>query len=293
MLYKLFFTLLFICHTCTLFSENNDREIESAYMALFSNDFGYTLIGEKPISIEDGLISEYLFTHPATRKKFFDSLQNTFKNSKKFLFKIIEEDQFYWLEIIHKQALNNLIRNNQQLQQFIKKKFVNADCFYKKLKNPKTKIFDLLGNEFSLRGILLGYGEANAHYFCRRCIVGKYLNKFLHIWPSLWYGYVTKDSSTFPKKIKRPYEIQQPVPDSEFSSLTDEWKWIQNVAWHVLNEQKITPPYFVALPLYVSRHGGDSEMIYKNFCLKRAKVASLFSEKSYYQAVFEEAKKSS
>lgn len=122
-------SLLFSCLSLLLlgpinsFTFSQDRDLESAYRTFFSKEFGYTLIGEKPVSIEDGIESEYLATHPTLLKKFLSSLQQTFSSSRQILLKIFWEGDFYWIEMIHKPALKKLIGHNRQLRHFIRGKF--------------------------------------------------------------------------------------------------------------------------------------------------------------------------
>ena len=58
-------------------------------------------------------------------------------------------------------------------------------------------------------------------------------------------------------------------------------------------EREAVPPYNIALPFYVCRHGGDSELIREKYIRARAKLGDLFLGKTYKQAVKDEASKKS
>lgn len=88
--------------------------------------------------------------------------------------------------------------------------------------------------------------------------------------------------------IFRPYLIEKPKPSSGFVSLEEEWLWLQNIRWELESEREAVPPYFVALPLYLCRHGGDSEQIRKKYIRARATVAQLLSGTSCQQAIKKE-----
>ena len=132
------FTALVIAFFPTgLFCSDFDQELENAYRSLFSKEFGYTLIGEKPISFEENAINEYLFYHPEVVAKFTYSLDKTFKNSHTVILKTFLEPDYY-IEIIHKPAVAQLLRKDQRLQNFIKLNFQSNSDFFKKLEDPKT-----------------------------------------------------------------------------------------------------------------------------------------------------------
>ena len=280
---KKYLIVFFIIPFSSFFCDTLDRELENAYRALFAKEFGYTLIGEKPASIEEGIENEYLYTHPHALKKFLGSLQETFKNSKRHILKIFAEDTFYWIEIINRDSIKKVLKNNN-LKEFIEKKFKTENEFYKKLEDPKIKIFDILDNDAYLKGIVLGYGDSNARYFCRRCEIGKYLNKYLRIFPP-------DGTSRRFRKIRRPYKIKEVTPSPGFSSLEAEWQWIKKVEWSLNEEREVKPPYFIALPFYICRHGGDSEIVRENYKRARVRLTNLLCNRSFQEAIAQEAAK--
>ena len=142
-----------------------------------------------------------------------------------------------------------------------------------------------------LKGILLGYGDSNTQYFCQRCVVKKYFNTTSKV---KLYFYIENLPGIF-LPVSRPqprrYAMIKPQPSPGFASLEAEQEWIEKVQWDLEKEREATPPYFVALPLYICRHGGDSEMIREKYRRARVKLAKLFYGKSYRQAVEDEVRR--
>lgn len=268
-----------------------DPELEMAYADEFSREFGFTLIGVKPASIEE-FNSDYFYLHPTVISDFLKSLTKTFSQSKKFVFKTFNQNSsFFTAELIHKPSLRKLISENQALRDFIKINFEDESDFHKKLHDPNVKIFDLLNRDPFIIGIVLGYGEANSEYYCRRIQVGKYLQKY-HIGFSflpytgpcfLW------SPGSFDRNMRLPYILEKPKPSLSFNSLEDEWKWIEGAWWDLSEERTVKPPYSIALPCYVCRHGGDSEMIRNKYQVARVTLANLLSTKSLLKAASEQA----
>ena len=87
----------------------NDPELESAIASLFIGELGYTLIGAKPVSIQEGG-NYYLSQHPEATKRLLSFLTMAFKNSPGFIVKISGEwDGYYDIELFNKAALRKVI----------------------------------------------------------------------------------------------------------------------------------------------------------------------------------------
>lgn len=268
-------------------------ELESAYVTLFSKEFGYTLIGEKPASKKE-FNDEYLYSHPHVISKLSESLKRNFQDSKKIFFKVFNENNHHFTaELIHLPAIKKIASDNVYLKDFIKKNFQNEADFYEKLKDPQVKLFDILQQDPYIIGIVLGYGDANSEYFCRRCQIGSYLKKYYFGGPFSFYkgACLPWVQESWPQNIKAPYALKKPEINLLFRSLEKEWCWIQDVWWELDEEREAKPPYFIALPFYVCRHGGDSELTREKYKLARMKLAKLFSNTSIQEAVAKEIAK--
>lgn len=282
------------CEDCEMLCNKNvvaiDSELESALKSLFIRELGYTLIGKKPVTSEWDL--HYLTKNVKVIKKLREFLISSFRVSSKFILKISKEsDSSFGIELIHKPALKRVIRDNQELQSFIQEKFGCISVFFSYLKNKS--IFRALDHDDFLLGLVLGYGRDNAEYYCRKDAIGSYLRKdLIYVTAPLLakpetniYGgpiavYSLELSSDSPPTS---------IPKEEFGSLEAEWKWIQKVEWNLEKQCVLKPPYYVHLPFYICRHGGDSEKVREGYLKASGHLANLYYKHSFAEAVLEQA----
>ncbi len=276
------------------FSSTIDREIESAYRITFTDDIGYALIGAKPIATDD-LQDLHFETHPQVLDQSITSLKSIFKDSDRFVLKTAGFCGEYKLELIHRKALGQLVAKNTFLQRYIKSEFQSEKEFYKKLEDPETSVFRIIKDEFIL-GILFGYGEENAEHFCRRSILGYHLKKPPYVWfinpdINIWTCLLKPD---FPQMIDFPYTAYVPEVMYGFDSLESEWEWRKMMnwdMWSMVEESTAKPPYFINLPSYVCTHTSESKIIREKYIRARKKLARLFDDTPYQQAVDNEVHK--
>jgi hypothetical protein len=263
------------------------QEVEEFFATLFSGELGYTLIGSKPIS-EDEFEGKYYpevgFVQEVD-KRCFDALRKAFEGSSNFVLKVFN-GPYHTIELINKKAVRNLVRQNSNLQAFIKKNFKSDGDFYSQIEDPDRSIFKTLRNNDRILGYLFGYDETNIEYYIRRREVGCYLQKYpfvrYHPLPGGKYShnpFVFMNPHLYDKRYLRP--------NQNFDSLESEWKWIEEVAWDAREEGDPTPPFFVSLPFYICRRGGESESTREKFKEARGKIAELFCNKSFQEAVTE------
>jgi hypothetical protein len=267
-----------------------DSELEFALKSLFIRELGYTLIGVKPVTIEGH--PNCLEDDPELIKKVRSFLKTVFQGSTKFIFKTNEEcDRFFHIELIHTAALRRLIRENKELQSFVMKKFGDVNALFSCLQNKS--ILKALDYDDFLLGLALGYGRDNAEYYCRRNAIGEYLRKYqadgcapFLTAPGI---VITGQLSAFYSLDIPSFDIPAPTPKKEFGSLEAEWEWIRRVEWDLRKQCKLKPPYFVRLPFYICRHGGDSESIREMYVKASGHLASLFCNRSAAAAIAKEA----
>ena len=258
-------------------------------MDLFTSEFGFTLIGEKPISISENE-NFYLNTHPELLKRFLQSLHNTFRNAPHFVLKTFQRngDWGYWIELLHKPSIRKLVKENSYLQELIANKFGTEEEFYTQIEDPSVSFYDVVDDGPAI-GRLLGYGDANSDYFLQRYSIGEYLKKYPFVQYLPFHLGLFVTVHYLPNPTHFPYSVPRPPLDEHFHSYEAEWKWIQDVEWDLDREKAdsflASPPYFVELPFYICRHGGDSEKVRQHFRKVRAAVAQLFSHNSWQQAV--------
>ena len=286
--------LLLFCFFQPGLSDELDRNIEDAYMRVFSAEFGYTLIGVKPFSIDE-LQYEYLEAHSDIMKKFVESIKITFTNSKNFLLKVLPFGETgYYLELLNRNSVREIISKNPSIKAWIKKKFGNEKEFFLQLEDPKISIYEMLNNE-KIIGYFLGYSKSDVDYYIRRSDLGLYLRKppFVTIANAPFKIYPYFMHTHMPKIVCPPYKAayKKPIPSKGFTSLEDEWKWIKEVEWNLEEEREVNPPYYIALPFYICRHGGDSEVMREKYKRARVRLANLFCNQSIRKVVAKEAAK--
>ncbi len=298
-----FFILLFIFWPgwiCSRFSYNQVRDrddsiIEREFQRVFSRCCGYTLIGEKPISIEYCCGFESI-PNPELQKKFFESLEKTFDGSPRFLLKIFRPADFYSeIILIHKKSLFDCVKKNKYLSDLVEREYGAYEVFYTTLADPKIHIVDCFKRDVVAIGIALGYGEENSRYYERYLDVGFYLKKYplvclLPFDPKPIPEIITESPSCRRLINDVPYEPFVPEPHvSEFESFNDEWRWMRSVRNRDYEEIEI--PYLFQLPFFISKKCTETDEVCLRYRKLRNRIASLFHGRNFSEAVAEEAVK--
>ena len=278
-----------------LSTRTSDLKLESGIRLLFSKDMGYTLLGKKPVSIEEW--SEDYVWSSSDIEYVLKFCVKAFQESPRFIFKVIlNEDGLYRIEFIHKKALKKIIFTNRDLFVAIKKRYKNYNVFLQKLKMSKESIFDILQCSPLLEGILLGYGKANSSYFCRRYELGLYLKKYplictLPFNPKPSLKHIFSRPKYFDRTKNFFFTHHTPKPNKNFLSLEEEWSWMQTISWDIRDQSVSTVPYYLSLPVYICRHGEDSEQIRDTYVNTRRHLADLLYNRTFKEVVLEMAKK--
>jgi hypothetical protein len=286
---KLFAFLVALLPAVVVFCIEEGQVIENSLRSIFSSDFGYTLVGAKPVSLDDSY-DWYLDFYPELQRPVLLFLANTFKNSDNYIFR----SRWYGRELVHKKSLLSQIDNSIRLRSFIKQKFGTTEKFFEALEQSSTGVFDLLDRDDVLIGIALGYGEENGEFYARRLLLGHYLKKYplFSMHPFQWKPGPLKVGGR-QQRFRGPYPITPPPVIPEFGSLEREWQWIRQMEnTRILRKDpKHCEPYYLHLPLYISRSGGQSDTIYTNFIAARDRLAELFCGRKFSEVIAEEAKK--
>jgi hypothetical protein len=254
---------------------------------IFSKEFGYTLIGEKPVSLTE--IPRKLMDEKY--EKYLLCLKNIFNQSPNFALKICNKGPPHYvsLTLINKKALQRAVNLNPLVGSFIRTEFQIESQFYLLLENSMQGLAQIVRDE-RIIGYLLGYSKSDIEYYMRRMELGRYLQKYpLYMFHPLPGGRYYRRSLTLPRNVSPSYTHIK--PRKRFTSLETEWQWIQDVAWDLRKEGFPTPPYFVSLPVYICRHGNDSKLARERFQEASYKVAELFYKKTFREAISEEAQK--
>lgn len=250
-----------------------DKEFEDFCFDLFSREFGYTLIGIKPISTDE-LPCKYC---NEKGERCLAILREMFQGSPNFVLKIICSGPFRSIELINRKSLRKLVGRNCALRSFIMEVFGSEERFFSKIENPSRSIHRILRANDRMIGYCLGYDKTNIDYYLRRVELGIYLQKYplvlFHPIPGGKYS----DCPNIFTNMTLDYEPLK--PRKGFDSLESEWQWIKDIEWDIEKNSDPTPPYFVYLPVYVCRYGGGSETARERFKRASLQVAELFCGK--------------
>jgi hypothetical protein len=263
-------------------------QISEEYLrCVFTNDFGHTLVGAKPASVDDSH-SEYLQeTFPQEVEAARTFLKATFLHSKRFVLRKVRGS--LWL--IDKTALLNQVSKYSSFKSFVINKFKSEDRFIEFLQNSEHNLFEALEYNFALAGIALGYGEENSKFFTRRCELGEYLQKypFVSLYPFDSLPMILKVRGLnfffYPELTK----LESPNLSQDFRSLEEEWLWMKEVDWPLYLEVEPEPPYYICLPTYISRRGEESERIHARYLKARDEIAELFYGRKISEVLVEKA----
>ena len=284
------YTSLRYASPCQASIISSDPGLEAALSSLFTNELGYTLIGEKPVSIQEGTTS-YLRDHPEVAKRLFPFLIKAFKESSGFILKISGDwNQSCDIELFNIRALKKEILKHPELRTFIRKKFRNTASFLRHLRQTEESVFEVFDHRAFLLGLIFGYGRDNANYYCRLNEVSKSLRKYPHssiLSDCLKPNACASHSLSF-FSLVCPREGQKtPITEKTFDSLEAEWEWIQQVQWDLSEISRPTPPFYIHLPFYICRHGNDSERTRNRYIEARDRLAHLFCNRPISKVIIE------
>jgi hypothetical protein len=269
-----------------------DPMLESSLRSLFSSTFGFVLIDAKPVATTS-YVNDFIEASPEAKERLFEFLESSFKNSPTFIFRLSRfEETNFLMELINKQALAKVIRDDQKLQLFIVDKFSSIPKFFEKLASSGEPFFDLFDRNYYCISLALGYGKTNAEYYCQRSNVGHFLKKYPVV---KMVPFISKPT---PRHVMphsgRLFFLDEifhldaaPKLEKQFRSLEEEWQWIQDVSWNLPDSHEIKPPLYISLPSYVCRHGGDSEKVREKYVKACDCLASLLYKQTFTDAVIE------
>lgn len=269
---------------------SSDSDLESGLMYLASGDFGYTLVGAKPVSIEQSL-SLYLIKNHDKRNEVFSFLERTFRKSTKFIFKLL--DRHGYIELINKKAFLRLVRKHKRLSDFVKKKYKSEAVFLNVLQNSDVTIFEAVDHDVVLISLVLGYGEENGDFFVRKMEVGEYLQKYpvVTFFP---FDQRPRPDWAFPRHsvdLALPEPVPKPTEYKRFVSLEEEWKHIKQSEWPLCDDTIPKPPYYISLPVYVRQYSCESRKLHETYVKARNKLAKLLCNRKISEVIIEEALK--
>ena len=145
--------------------------------------FGYSLIGAKPLAIDLDFFPTPLSTN-AVKEPYILS------NSRNFLFKITRTNQNLRLTIlIHKKKFLEVCNENKDLFQLILGRNFSSKKLLEEIETSERPLFEIIKNNETILGILLGFGRKNALLFSRmEEIALSSVNTFPIPFPSVYFS---------------------------------------------------------------------------------------------------------
>lgn len=276
------------------FTTNSD--IELYLREIFTDDLGFTLLGEKPISF----IECYsLKSFSEAKNRMLDFLQTTFYNSPRFILKIFEvRPRLYTIILVHKNALNQIILEEPILNEFVVEKFGEVQNLLDNLADPQNDLFSTFDADPILLGIVLGYGKENSEFFFRRSEIGRYLGKFplrsmprVVSHPTLFSFYPARDMhiQAFLSRQCCHLDATPKSCSNKFASLEQEWSWIEENTMPIHND---LPPVLFKVPVFIACKSHESKEKIRKFTTAMTRLVHLFEKKKVSVVIEEEAQKS-
>ncbi len=268
--------------------------IEGALQFLFKDELGFTLIGEKPVSIN--WCEDYELSHnKVLAEAVFGFLRMAFDKSDTHILNIVPFGPGAEIQLIHKKALSNLIIRERTLRVFVEQNYGSEESFFRSLADLKKTMHEFFHFDRELLGLVFGYGKSNAEYSFRSSLLAIYLKKYPRVY-LLSFNPMPRISTinSYQRKVARfRFEAPQPRPKPlpQFKSLDEEWDWICQVNYTHRADTSPPPPYLFRLPSYRERTGGDSEEVRQKFLHARDRVANLFCGRKFSEVIAQEARK--
>lgn len=230
------------------------------FRIILLSEFGFTLIDEKPFSLEE--FSGYKFPSMTKEEKckLITYTQLIFENSENFEFFSCGKEHEYPMAYL-----------------------INRRLFRKLNIDPDDDIsFDAEN-----LGKLFGFGEENTHFYLRRFDVGGYLKKPpfvilgprpLRNWYSLFHiNYISK------YYVQAPYKEIPPEPNENFTSLEEEWEWLEQN--QVPIEEWDIPPKWIRKPVFICKKGQETDDLAKKYDLAANKLGKLMHDNNWFELV--------
>lgn len=245
------------------------KQIESFLKVLiYQNHFGYTLFGNKPVSvagyfsqepIENLLWGQWDRSNLRNLWKIWEKYQKTLTIKEFILLNETDVDVegIQVISLINKKAFLAKIREHISLFQSILGTNISAELLLEQVSSPHASLFRLLKCNEGLYGILLGFGKNNSFAFKRRLELAKMVDP-------LYRDFPIRFSPLFPES------------SDKFSSFSEEYSSLQAqlFPFHGRNElSHIVFPYMLVLE-------NDEETTYlkKKYRAERQKIVQSYSK---------------
>jgi hypothetical protein len=237
----------------------------SHFRTLLTSNLGFTLIGSKPLALEE--FSQYrdLSENPQITDKFIKYLDLIFKDSPRFSLR--------WRGSKKNGILNGFF-------------LVDKRAFEQLNEDPNQPfVFETMKI-----GKLFGYGEKNTRFYLRYTALTKYLRKppIVH---SLPFAIIPVDPTTplyfkvlkFYSDVKIPKKVKEPPQSLEFASLEEEWKFLDSNKTPLL--EWCREPLWISKPIYVSWQGPETDALDRHYEEAANRLGELLHDERWFDRV--------
>jgi hypothetical protein len=262
--------------TETLSSRERD-DLKVFFQHLLKNtEFGYTLIGTKPVTLIDPECPEKIMLIP-TREVFLRGvtiLKKILLTHKITSFTICFDKRFSDFYFINNRVFVKTILDNSNIFEHLLSQAHSTKKLLKMV--SKSGDFDQIvcNHRNALLGICLGYGVKNSLLWERKCNIDRCLSR-------------QNVMSRIPIKRHTPNQDLLLVPSSEFSSLEQELHYLENLLKRT-TESMLTEVSFVSLPIFFCDiNSPETHSILEAYRNERKEIRKMLASDDIVERVFD------
>lgn len=235
---------------------------------VFNNHFGYVLNGDKAVAT-----TGYFKVVPVgnllagrTKPKFnfqkswgvFEKYPNLSDSENFIILKNIDKiisDEVVHITIINKKKFLETVKDHLDLFKVTLGNKISPENLLKQISERKTCLWESLHKDEELYGILLGYGVEASRTFKRKMEIGPFIDP--------WY------------QLTHSFRLQVPIPGADFSSIEDEYVWLQN---NLIPFDLDFPFSFINPPNFMTVKGSKEEqMLIRKYKAAHKKLLKIYS----------------
>ncbi len=239
------------------------------FREILSSDFGFVLIGAKPMALEEFSQPEFI-DDPSKKRRMIEYLKILFAKSKRFSLRTHEDSNGPYSAIL-----------------------IDLKAFHKLKVDPNEELIfcdtDIAAMEHL--ALLFGYGKENGRFYSRYFSIGLTLNKHSYLWTTLMLPEDLLSQLTQNMKIPRttievPYEVEYMKVSQGFSSLEEEWEWIiQNEM--PISERDLLPPMWIKKPFFGAKNSRETQKLLKKYDLAADQLGKMLHNDNWFDLVLE------
>jgi hypothetical protein len=272
-----------------------DRQtLTDCFQELIENNcFGYTLFGNKPISVESypvklpHSISDFLqhrsemflFNSEKTWKKYVNFLK-----SDNFVVKFEKRGDYGACYLINRTAFCSAVHANLDLFKQVLGPQVTAESLLKIIEHKTSTFNKVIKRDVVLEGILLGYGRQNALAYQRYQDV---LHTIKYKQPPPWCDDEGEEALSPERKVHALMNASFPipidthiVPREGFYSLAEECSWFDEVidSWHEPCFFRFPAPSFMW-----DKRSEETKAIFSEYKATKEKMVRLYDKGDFLE----------